>query len=298
MNDQQQPFDITQPVRLDLGSIESLVMEKSFGLARPIPRIYHKASIILAADADGNFVPGQDSITVFVHGVNDNYGGAANPYSDAGISGLPAKGSVEFTNALRNGGFSMELHAILLTLSMQFERLRVVTPDDDNTTARVERAGGQVGYNEWALLNRMMPSLLGATELQLLPPNDQTSCNLYLGIPQIMSPGNGYDSLSGSGLGQPNPICRWSFRDDIVVNPGREGDVSQPNRITLFFRGLLDNVQKMADTVSRTVGTLLVFDIIFVADVAYGVLIDPKTGAFRFATVRDYEKWARLRECF
>ena len=267
----------------------------SFGLARSIPRVWQKISFILAATG-GNWVPQPTQLIAWEHGINDNFQGVANPFANAGISGLPVARSVEITNAMRNGGFSMVWHAILLSLGLLFERLRVITPDANNTVARVQRGGGSVGDNEWALIDRLLPTILAASEFSLIPVNTATDCNLLLGIPQITTVGTGWEQGGIVGLGQNFPGARWVFRDDIVLDPGLSSNQDQPNRVAWDFRGNVTNVEKLTDSISRADGTLLAFDCMMIADVAYGVF-NRANGDFQFATQFDADKYAAYRAC-
>lgn len=277
------------------GGINANNANASFGLARSIPRAWNKMSIIFQC-ASGNWVPQQTEVTLFEHGINDNFQGTPNPFSAAGISGLPAARSVEITNAMRNGGFSMTWQALLLAIGVMFERVRVVTPSSENTTSRVQRAGGVVGDNEFALTDRLLPTIMGASEFDLVPVNTATDCNLLLGIPQITTVGNGWEDSGIAELGQNIPGARWVFRDDIILDPGVSSNQDQPNRIKWNFRGLVTSIEKITDSISRADGTLLVVDLIMVADLAFGVF-DPKTGAFKFASDFDMRKYMSYRSC-
>lgn len=280
----------------------SMANDKAFGLARPIPRVHHKGSIVLQADASGNWVPQQSTLVFFENGVNDNYLNNLNPYANSGISGLPQARSVEFTNAMKRGGFSMVWHAILLALGIMVERVRVIAADANNIAgsgspingARVQRSGGTVGDNEWALVDRLLPNLMGASEFQLLPVNNATECNLLLGIPQTYTAGTGWQSSDIPGLGQNTPIARYVFRDDIVLDPG-VNTTDQPNRIQWSFSGLIASIERLTDSAPRAAGTLLAVDVIILADAAYGVLKD--NGDFQFATDFDQKKYEAYRDC-
>lgn len=276
----------------------------AFGLGRAIPRPYYKFTLILAADASGNWVPQQAAnvpIIVFEHGVNDTFTGIANPFINAGITGTPAARSLEITNSPRNGGFSMLYQAIILGIGIVLERVRVITADANNvarvgtTPAHVQRSGGTVGDNEWALSDRLLISLLGASEWQLIPVNDNTDCNLMLGVGQLMPARIGWENGPPSP-GQNRPSTMFAFRDDILVNPGVSGNNDQPNRLGLYWLdGVLASVEKLTDSTSRTAGDLLALDLICVVDVAFGRMMDD--GNFRFATEFDAKKYEEYRAC-
>lgn len=276
----------------------------AFGLGRAIPRPYHKLSLIFAANALGAWVPQNTPAVptiVFEHGVNDTFTSIPNPFINAGISGQPGTRSLEITNSPRNGGFSMLFQAIILGFGLVLERIRVITPDDDNvarvgdTPAHVQRSGGTVGDNEWALSDRLLISVLGASEWQLLPVNNNTDCNLMLGVPQLMAARTGWENGPPSP-GQNRPNVQWVFRDDIIVNPGISGNNDQPNRLALFWLdGVLDAVEPLVDSAPRELGTLLALDLILVVDVAFGEL--QRDGAFQFATPFDEQKYREYRAC-
>ena len=285
---------------------QSFGSNEAFGLGRPIPRPYYKCSIIFEADANGNWTPQNDKAIptiVFEHGVNDNFSGVANPFQNAGISGIPAVRSLEITNSPRNGGFSMLYQAIILGVGIVLERIRVITADSNNVAANkgagipahVERGGGGVGDAEWLLSDRLLISALGASEWQLIPVNTNTDCNLMLGAPQLMTARTGWENGPPSP-GQNRPSVMFCFRDDIVVNPGVSGNNDQPNRLALYWLdGVLASVEKLTNSAPRAAGTLLALDLVVVVDVAFGAMT--ADGTFRFASDFDARKYVEYRSC-
>lgn len=276
---------------------------EAFGLSRAVARPYYKFSLILEADATGLWVPQQSAtvpVIVFEHGVNDNFSGITNPFINAGISGTPATRSIEITNSPRNGGFSMIYQAIILAIGVVLERVRVITPNANNvaldgeTPAHVQRSGGSVGDNEWQLVDRLVISLLGASEWQLIPVNTNTDCNLMLGVPQLMTARTGWEN-GPTGTGKNEPKAMWVFRDDIVVNPGISGNNDQPNRLQLsWLDGVLASIEPIKGTTVRADTTLLALDMVCVVDVAFGRLGEGKR--FTFATDFDRLKYDCYRE--
>ena len=283
---------------------QSFGSNEAFGLGRPIPRPYYKLSLILAANAAGNWVPQQSSqlpAIVFEHGVNDNFSGVPNPFVNAGITGIPAVRSLEITNSPRNGGFSMLYQAIILGIGLVLERIRVIDADASNVAtvgdvpAHVQRSGGIVGDNEWNLSDRMLISMLGASEWQLIPVNTNTDCNLMLGVGQLMTARTGWEN-GPPGPGANRPSVMFCFRDDILVNPGVSGNNDQPNRLALqWLDGVMDAIEPITDSAPRAEGTLLALDLVCVVDVAFGKLMDD--GKFRFASDFDARKYAEYRTC-
>lgn len=277
----------------------------AFGLGRAIPRPYHKISIILRADGAGNWVPQQSAtlpVVTFEHGVDDNFAGVANPFANAGISGIPATRSLEITNSPRNGGFSMEFQAIILGFGVFLERVRRVTiaaGTDIAATAtepaRVRRSGGTVFDIDWQETDRLLINLLGGAEWQLLPVNNNTDCNLMLGVPQLMTARTGWEN-GPTSLGKNSPQSTWAFRDDVVVNPGVSGNNDQPNRLALYWLdGVLTGVQQIVDSTPAANTQLLVLDMVQVVDVAFGRLA--AGGSFQFATPFDQAKYEQYRAC-
>lgn len=277
---------------------------EAFGLARPVARPYHKLSLIAVCDASGNWLPDQTAavpVIIFEHGVNDNFTGTSNPFINAGITGSPAPKSIEITSSPRNGGFSMAYQAVILGIGLILERIRVIAADANNvarvgsTPAHVQRSGGLVGDNEWNLSDRLLISFLGASEWQLLPVNNNTDCNLLLGIPQLMPARIGWEG-GPPGVGQNKPAVAYRFRDDILVNPGVSGNNDQPNRLQLsWLDGVLAGIEKITDSTSRATGTLLSLDCIAVVDVAFGTIL--QTGEFQFATEFDARKYLEYQPC-
>lgn len=289
--------------RVISASAASFGANEAFGLSRAVARPYYKFSLIFEANASGNWVPMQSAavpVIAFEHGVNDNFSGIPNPFINAGISGTPATRSIEQTNSPRNGGFSMIYQAIILAIGVVLERLRVIAPDADNvalvgtTPAHVQRSGGTVGDNEWQLTDRLLVSIFGASEWQLIPVNTNTDCNLMLGVPQLMTARTGWEN-GPTSTGKNEPKAMWVFRDDIVVNPGISGNNDQPNRLQLsWLDGVLGEVEKVTGTRSRATGTLLSLDMVCVVDVAFGRLSDGSR--FTFATEFDRLKYECYRE--
>lgn len=289
--------------RVISSSAASFGANEAFGLSRAVARPYYKFSLIFEADASGNWLPQQSAavpVIVFEHGVNDNFSGIPNPFINAGISGTPATRSIENTNSPRNGGFSMIYQAIILAIGVVLERLRVIAPDADNvalvgtTPAHVQRSGGTVGDNEWQLIDRLIVSIFGASEWQLIPVNTNTDCNLMLGVPQLMTARTGWEN-GPTSTGKNEPKAMWVFRDDIVVNPGISGNNDQPNRLQLgWLDGVLGSVEKVGGTNSRATGTLLALDMVCVVDVAFGRMADGNR--FIFATEFDRLKYECYRE--
>lgn len=276
----------------------------AFGLGRAIPRPYHKLSIIFRADGAGVWVPQQSAtlpIITFEHGVDDNFSGVPNPFINAGITGTPATRSLEITNSPRNGGFSMEFQAIILGFGLFLERVRRITINANNveavgtTPAHVQRSGGTVFDIDWQETDRLLVNLLGASEWQLLPVNNNTDCNLMLGIPQLMSARTGWEN-GPTSLGKNSPQSTWVFRDDVVVNPGLSGNNDQPNRLALYWLdGVLAGVQQIVDSTPAANTQLLAVDMIQVVDVAFGRL--GAGGSFQFATPFDQQKYDTYRAC-
>lgn len=285
-------------------SATSFGANEAFGLSRAVARPYYKFTLILEANATGQWVPQQTAtvpIIVFEHGVNDNFSGIPNPFINAGISGTPATRSIEITNSPRNGGFSMIYQAIILAVGVVLERLRVITPDGSNNVARdgdtpahVQRSGGSVGDNEWQLIDRLIVNLLGASEWQLIPVNTNTDCNLMVGVPQLMTARTGWEN-GPTSTGKNEPKAMWVFRDDIVVNPGISGNNDQPNRLQLsWLDGVLASIEPIKGTTPRDEHTLLALDMVCVVDVAFGRLSEGKR--FTFATPFDALKYDCYRE--
>ena len=160
--------------------------------------------------------------------------------------------------------------------------------------AHVQRSGGSVGDNEWQLVDRLVISLLGASEWQLIPVNTNTDCNLMLGVPQLMTARTGWEN-GPTGTGKNEPKAMWVFRDDIVVNPGISGNNDQPNRLQLsWLDGVLASIEPIKGTTVRADTTLLALDMVCVVDVAFGRLGEGKR--FTFATPFDQLKYDCYRE--
>ena len=268
----------------------------AFGLTRVIPRPYCKFTLVLAANAAGNWVPQQSAtapIICFQHGINDNP--VALMLIASGISNTYAVKSVEITNSQYNGGFSMTLDALILGMGIVQERIRRVTCVASPTTESRALNGTNPGYvprgnvavttvssvndNDFNLSDRLLSSLLGATEFYLLPMAVNTDCNLNLGVYQAaFTAGIGGD-LGGPSTSQTTASMRWRFRDDIKVGPGIQGNTSMPNQIQLsWMDGVLGSIGRITGSAAPTehvqgatgTGDLLAVDCVLIVDVAFG----------------------------
>jgi hypothetical protein len=302
----------------------SFSADAAFGLTRVVARPYCKGSFVLACNAAGNWVPQQGPsapVVFFQHGVNDTFTTGTNPLAQSGISGQYAQRSIEITNSQYNGGFSMKYSALILGIGIVQERIRRLaysasvnvgaTPFAGPYTAPgyVSRAGGIVNDNDWNLSDRLLSSILGASELQLLPMAQNTDCPLLLGVIQLFDSSRIGGMYGGPEVSQTTPDYRWRFRDDILVTAGIQGNTAQPNQIQVaWLDGVIGSIGKLTGSASATeytgsAGDLLALDVIMVVDVAFGLQFDkgavlpttPPTVAdvptFVFATEFDARKY-------
>lgn len=263
----------------------------AFGLTRVVARPYCKGTFVLACNAAGNWVPQQGAtapIIFFQHGVNDTLTAGSNPLASSGISGAYAQRSIEITNSQYNGGLSMTYEALILGVGILQERIRRVAYASGvnvgavpfagpyTTPGIASRAGGTVNDNDFNLSDRLLQSILGASELQLLPMAVNTDCPLLMGIPQLINSSRTGGEWGGPAVSQSSPDYRWRFRDDIKVLPGQQGNTAQPNQIQVaWLDGVLGSVGKITGSASATeytgsAGDLLALDVIMVLDVAFG----------------------------
>lgn len=264
--------------------------DKAFGLTRVVARPYCKGTFVLACDASGNWEPQQSSsapIVLFQHGVNDTLTASSNPLASSGISGAYAPRSIEITNSQYNGGFSMRYDALILGVGIVFERVRRYTASSTATASGISgstpgylpRSGGTVNDNDWNLVDRLLVSILGASELQLLPMAQNTDCPLLLGVPQLIDSSRIGGQWGGPEVSQSSPDYRWRFRDDIKVGPGIQGNTAQPNQIQIaWLDGVLASIGKITGSASATTystpsGDLLGVDFVMVCDVAFGISV-------------------------
>jgi hypothetical protein len=204
----------------------SFSADAAFGLTRVVARPYCKGSFVLACNAAGNWVPQQGPsapVVFFQHGVNDTFTTGTNPLAQSGISGQYAQRSIEITNSQYNGGFSMKYSALILGIGIVQERIRRLaysasvnvgaTPFAGPYTAPgyVSRAGGIVNDNDWNLSDRLLSSILGASELQLLPMAQNTDCPLLLGVIQLFDSSRIGGMYGGPEVSQTTPDYRWRF---------------------------------------------------------------------------------------
>ena len=267
---------------------------EAFGLTRVVARPYCKGTLVLACNAAGNWVPQQGTnapIILFQHGVNDTLTAGSNPLSSSGISGAYAPRSIEITNSQYNGGLSQTWDALLLGVGIIQERIRRLAYASGvnsgalpfggpyTTPGFVSRAGGTVNDNDYALSDRLLQSLLGASELQLLPMAVNTDCPLLMGVPQLINSSRTGGEWGGPAVSQSTPDYRWRFRDDIKVSPGIQGNTAQPNQVQIsWLDGVLGSIGKITGSASATeytgsAGDLLAVDFIMVLDVAFGETI-------------------------
>lgn len=255
----------------------------------PVLTHHFKFSLIYTVNAAGNFVPATATRTLFEHGIDDS---VATPWLNAGYSDLAvAPNSIDVTTAYKGGALSDKYPCMMLTAGFLPENHpRIITPDANNTSAAVRRAGGIVGIGESVMVDQLFASYMHGCFLQLLPPGNNTSCAPYLGLIQLLPSGHGMVNSSLMSPGQQRPEARYSFGTDIFVEPNPGSSDFNPNRIQLTFGSNVGTVEKLPNIPARTTGDLVVLDIICKLDFARVVFAKDASGADQFDGVFDIDR--------
>lgn len=255
-------------------------------------RTHYKFGMNFSVDAQGNYLPIRNSRTLLEYGVDDTLGSFVNAgYTNAvqTLSSTSTNGNIEFTTAQKGGALSQNLASLILALSFMPEHTPRVglladgTADPTFTAAAVPRRGGIEGDVEAGLVGRLFATGFKGSQLSLLPPGNVSGCSAFIGIPQLLTPGTGFNNSEIPSMGFPSASTRFTMGDDIITLPSRlQGDF-QPNRIVLDFPTQLTAAELAAGSQdepielpngapTRPAGTIVCLDMILIVDYANIVL--------------------------
>lgn len=298
--------DIT---RFDIDAISSLSAGQPDRLSA-IPRRYAMGSFIFKVTAAGAWELITVSRTWYEFGVNDQ-SSAANTYQQAGVNARAGvKDVYSITNAGRAGALVIGTPGMILgfgLIVLNHPRISA-TPDgtlddaDWSGTADANYAppeGGNLGDFESQKTPELLAGALHGSSFSLLPLDQNTSCPLVLGIPQLMSAGIGFVDAGLPNVGDRRPSCRYRLRRPILVPPEVQGTSTSANRFQLTVDYPISTVESVYNSPARPTDTLLALDVMLVVDVArLDAPYNPQTGQIGDPTgyATDYD--AALAACY
>lgn len=234
-------------------------------------RMYTKFALIFSYDVNGVLIFTATTRTLFSKGIDDNSG----TYETVGYSdSVGAVNNIEITNAGKGGSFNNQYDTLLLSMGVFPERAPRVGVDAAGaanvsfTTTTVPRSGGVIGSRETLIADQLISGALSGAQLSLLPTNTNEGCTTYLGLPQLLPAGIGWENSGLSSVGFQAPSARYTFATPVLVAANRNNNDTTPNRIQMEWKSNILASDRSVGSAARTSGIVVVLDMIAVCDVA------------------------------